>query len=286
MIGSGKIALNGFFDLDIDNDSPTVIVVKITIYSISLLLQCVMGTIAIIKMRRDQNTSIFSNILFLLTVFCSCLYCICFIVLICISEDGDMDMATGDVYIQILFVTAYLSFTVFILSVLEMLILRLFLTFKDSVYQMSPVLIAVFKTLSFLIFGVFIAICILLIFTDSSFLFLWSLFFGGSILYMIGCVLAVYFFISNLSKLAKAREMTMRDLNIPEMDIKLDPHQQQLSDLAAKYMMLFVIAMGSSILTHSVFKYFVNHSSGLRMVFISIDNTVNLFCMYLQVFVL
>merc|ERR1719295_2169699 len=98
--------------------------------------------------------------------------------------------------------------------------------------------------------------------------------------YIIGCVLAVYFFISNLSKLAESRSLSLQDIHSPD-DVLLDAQQQKLSDLSAKYAMLFVIPILSTILV-IVSIGSVNAASGLWNVFWTSDYCVNLWCLYLQ----
>merc|ERR550525_1402745 len=66
------------------------------------------------------------------------------------------------------------------------------------------------------------------------------------------------------------------------MAIQLDSRQQQLSDVASKYMMLFAMAMFSSVLTYSTLLYIVNLDSGLRHSFSAMDTTVSLYCIALQ----
>ena len=83
----------------------------------------------------------------------------------------------------------------------------------------------------------------------------------------------------NLSKLAMLRSNSVRDLNITEDSILLDKHQQRLSDLSARYLLLFLIASASTVLC-SVLSYLV--LGNLAGVFISMDSCVNVVCLYLQ----
>jgi len=110
---------------------------------------------------------------------------------------------------------------------------------------------------------------------------LYYVLFPSIFLYVVGIVLAVYFFVSRLSKLAKAQEITLRKSNITPNDIRLDRHQQELSDLAAKYMMLFSITLISTVLIQ-IMGLAVNMHCGTRWALIAIDFTVNLHCIYLQ----
>merc|ERR1712217_176264 len=78
---------------------------------------------------------------------------------------------------------------------------------------------------------------------------------------------------------AKLRVHSTQNLSVNPKDIELDKQQQKLSDLSSKYMMLFGIAMASTILFQIV--SFCVHFN-LRSIFYSLDFTVNLLCVYLQ----
>merc|ERR1719499_2159816 len=70
------------------------------------------------------------------------------------------------------------------------------------------------------------------------------------VLFVIGCILAVYFFVSNLSKLIQSQvtpASTSKMVRTSD-DIKLDDQQQKLSNLSSKYTMLFGFAIMSTIL--------------------------------------
>merc|ERR1719242_283280 len=97
--------------------------------------------------------------------------------------------------------------------------------------------------------------------------------------YLIGCILAVYFFVSNLHKLAKSRVTSTQILSISPKGIELDQQQQRLSDLSSKYMMLFGFAMTSTIL-FIILGLCVPLQ--LRFNIFILDLTVNLWCIYLQ----
>merc|ERR1711879_184277 len=64
-------------------------------------------------------------------------------------------------------------------------------------------------------------------------------------------------------------------------DVELNRQQQTYSDLSAKSMMLFGIAIMSSILLFSLM-FTVEAESGMRAIFLMIDFCINLWCIYLQ----
>merc|ERR1719249_498620 len=75
----------------------------------------------------------------------------------------------------------------------------------------------------------------------------WYCVFAIFVPYFSGCALAGYFFVSNLSKLIKARVTASKEVNTAK-DVELDQHQQKLSDLSAKYMLLFLSSILSTML--------------------------------------
>ena len=98
--------------------------------------------------------------------------------------------------------------------------------------------------------------------------------------FCIGSAMAVYFFVSNLSKLAHAREQTLEKMNMTEEDIRLDKFQLRLIHLAARYLLLYGIASLSSILLTVAAIFILGRT--IVDIFVSIDFCINLICMYLQ----
>ena len=97
--------------------------------------------------------------------------------------------------------------------------------------------------------------------------------------------MAVYFFISNLRKLAHAREHTLEKMNISEEDIRLDKFQLRMIHLAARYLILYGVATISSVILTVICGIFIFQQEALLSVAgvpICIDFCVNLWCMYLQ----
>ena len=221
------------------------------------------------------------NVCFMLCLLLACANNVSSLSLLFTFEYWDVEVIRNDIGLSTVFFINFMSIGCFFLSILAIFVLKLYLTFKESAYRMSSLMIIVFSVIMCIMF-----ICILLI---SSFFF-WvpfSVWFWAhntlvvlcATLYLVGCVLAVYFFISNLSKLAKARRISLYKSKVRQEDIKLNPQQQQLSDIA--YMMLFVIEIGSTIF-NMILILAVNVTSGLRVTMFSIDAFVNLFCIYLQ----
>ena len=97
-------------------------------------------------------------------------------------------------------------------------------------------------------------------------------------IFLTGAVLAVYFFVSNLSKLALSRMNTKANLNVSAEDIALDEFQQKMLNLAARYLLLFGVATLSSIAFSFGGTMFHNTFGWGLEVSTSIDLAVNLLC--------
>jgi len=98
------------------------------------------------------------------------------------------------------------------------------------------------------------------------------------ILFFVGSAMAVAFFVNNLSELAESRSISLRNLAVAEDDVALDKSQQKLSDLAARYLLLFGFATTSTILCFAL--TFVEYN--VFATFFVIDHCINLICLYLQ----
>jgi len=164
------------------------------------------------------------------------------------------------------------------------LILRLHISFQSSKYAMSRRLIVTFSMAMVLLAlgAIVFSVCwtFMSIDLNLSYILYSSLF----ILYAIVCVLAVHFFVSNLSKLTKASVTSARfsTLNVGTIrDVSLTPRQQSISNVSAKYTMLFGVAIITSMVM-SVMALTVNYESGLRSVFHVADLCINLWCIYFQ----
>ena len=82
----------------------------------------------------------------------------------------------------------------------------------------------------------------------------------------------------------KLLSMTMSELPTPtniEKESSLNANQRRFSDLSARYLLLFGIAIISSLMT-TILVFAFSTSSGIRTVFIAADEVVNLLCIYLQ----
>lgn len=277
----------GLLNLDINSSSTGVTYVQIMIISISTLIQSAIFIKAIIKMNRNQKVSKPLKACFLASSFCA----FCNTVSLVLSNEfrGDTSLrkALKDPNMNIPYKLAYFTFNMtlgcFFLSLLCTVILKLYLTFNSSIYRMSSTMIRLFTVIVVMFFAISLTYSILVFvfgFTWPAAPYCWALLSFSLLLYIVGGIFAVYFFASKIVTLAKIQETTVKDLNTTQNDIKLNRHQQQLSDLAAKSVMLFgiqiistcVIAVTLGLLFPAAFK----------PCFLSIDFTINLFCAYLQ----
>merc|ERR1712141_150719 len=83
-----------------------------------------------------------------------------------------------------------------------------------------------------------------------------------AVLFIVGTVLAIYCFVSNLSNIAQAHVLSMDYLDIEPEQIGLDKNQQTMIDLAAKYMLLYLISISCTVFA-LLLTYFVL-GGGLR----------------------
>ena len=182
------------------------------------------------------------------------------------------EMRTGEQSTE-LYVIAMTSGMLFFVFLLLTLVLRLRLTFKDSIYRMSQCTYCVFigilvslpviPPILFNVFNVDPIVCV------ASFI----------VIFLVGAALAVYFFVRALYKLTLSRNESMSNSNMNPENVSLDKFQQKMINLAARYLLLFGIATFSSILltVGCMYLFF-----GISELFMFIDLCINLFCMYLQ----
>ena len=172
----------------------------------------------------------------------------------------------------------------FWVSLLANLVFRLHLTFYQSAYKMSPSIICIFK----FIFIAEVCVVILLIAADVSLNFgiyygcwpwnpyhdiiywtydvLWWIYL---LFFVIGSILAVRYFVKSLSKLAQSQVDTP----------KLAATRQRLIDLSTKYLLLYGIALFSTILSAATCYILWNSMWGILS---AIDYCINLLALYLQ----
>ena len=267
------------FNHGLDCDSNAVNSITIGLLSVALAIQCTVCVRATIDFYHHPKTDTNLKILFYMMLLLALLAIICDIV-------GTTIEMLSNPYPRFNTLLIPLTNNLFLVFLLITLFLRLHITFNDSAYSISKC-----KSITFIIILISMLLCcsvypiIFMVtdeyrdWTDSLFWILYGAGFTFYGLFLIGSALAIGFFVGNLSKLAMLRSNSARDLSITEDAISLDKHQQRLSDLSARYLLLFLIASTSTVLC-SVLSYLV--LGNLAGVFISMDSCVNVVCLYLQ----
>ena len=273
---------DGYLGLNIDGQSLPIKTLGIMIESITLIVLCGIGFVANRKMLglRNINSVITGTFLmgFLGAFMASCSPIIWRILVPSHSQ----------ITFNICLAIWSFGYIMFMITLLATLILRLYLTFRASVYRISRISSWIFSVILLLLFA---AACKI---TVDIFLIEWktwliNVYYTVIVwfsLYFIASVSAVAMFIARLGHLAKSlHSHTPSISNSPDTsnvgDIQLDKQQRQLADLAAKYVMLYLIAWISTILSWAI-SLAVSVESELRLVVSGIDLCVNLWALYLQ----
>ena len=241
------------------------------------MIQVYIGVLAYSKLHRSD--SIIHRALvfvFCLSFTCTLLYTILLGTVIVLHMSNGLNAA-----IQIGYSISFFFYIAFGVILLLNLVIRLYLTFKQSALAMSnhtvSLFVVVFTTL--LISGMLFVVGFTLFNCGQEFgwIFYLSTLFPHFLLYATGCALAVRLFVRNLSSVAKMQLSSPCSVN-PE-DISLNHQQQKLLYLSAKYILLFFVTILSSALTVVLTLIVSSKCSGL---FMSVDCCVNLLCLHLQ----
>ena len=285
------MATDGYLDVNIDGSSVVVELISSTLSGLALLSQCVIFFIAISRMMEKDRVALKFKLLFTASFICSSTLTIC-----CIAtyqyfdyfEPATLALMGG------LMGTAGFNFYVCLLAIL---VLRLKVTFGDSIYKMSTRTFHFFICILVVLLIISTAVAIL-----NSLVVMWygidpltdpnatyptwynlsvvSLVLFFLLLFVLGSVVAVFHFVNNLKLLS----MTMSELPTPtniEKECSLNAKQRRYSDLSARYLLLYGIAIISSLMMY-LLVFAVSQSSGMRNVIWAADELVNLLCVYLQ----
>merc|ERR1712062_71507 len=201
--------------------------------STALFIQCIIASLALHKMVQNCEIGHRQYLQFFLSLSFAFTANICQLLRFLHGSDSS---ESGYIYTVIINICVML----FHLSLLSTLVLRLHKTFSKSTYAMSKVATWGFIALFILEIALLIT-CF--IFTSYS---LWMGFIFY-VLYVLGSTLAVTFFVRSLSLLVRSRINTLRHSMVTPDDIHLDPAQQKLVNLSAKYVLLFILTILSTI---------------------------------------
>lgn len=228
-----------------------------------LILQFILGFAAFWNLRKAQKLAPRFKILFLLTFVLAILASMVSIwhntVVMAYHYTAPMAVIVGSVM--------YITTLYFPLSLLIFLVMRLHITFKNTAFVLSQSTYSLFGVIFVLLFLIPLSIPIMFILShdldddnyelDADAYPVWFLagfsvaYFSYWIVYTIGAALAVYHFVHNLRLLAKTQHEhdspTSGSHSSPK-EVKLNKNQQRASDLAARYLLLFAVAIGSDFL--------------------------------------
>ena len=249
--------------------------------TLAFICQLIVGLTTFIKMRQSKG-AVQVKALFILSFCLSVLTTICIVLKYALFWN-DEDAEADTIALEVCSGTLYLWF---LLSLLGTLVMRLYITFKGSVLEMSRHTIRFFVILFVIEVILSITIAVLTagdrdvvqgdddhfisILTFISFLFL----------YFIGSASAVHLFVANLSELSRLQAASQTDLEgVTAKDMSLNVKQQKTLRLSAKYILLFLVAISSTILSFLLLIVQIADFLGL---FWSIDLCVNVLCLYLQ----
>lgn len=173
----------------------------------------------------------------------------------------------------------------FLGTLLLNLVIRLYVTFRKSCLEMTRNIIILFVIIFVTLFVLLILVCVARTWLHHGLYLLASLLFF--ILYIAGCALAVRLFVINLSAVAKMQSCanspsppSALSVDSVECDkISLNNKQLCYLYLSAKYVLLFFVAI---LLTCLAFICVFIISFECAGLFVSIDLSVNLLCLYLQ----
>ena len=255
-------------------------IINISCLGITIIIQLYIGALAYRKMcRNESKISRELVILFFLCVAFALLRAGCDVTTWIIRLTFD-----SRILIAITVACEGCFYGLFYVVLLFVLVLRLHLTFKGTSFEMSKhslyFFAIMFVVLFVLIIVAAVGTCFVYLNHQIGWILLLSAFIPGIFLYICVCALAVRLLVNNLSVIAKMQNRSQRDVTAKAEDISLNDKQLKLLNLAAKYILLFFVAILSSIFT--VFLAFFIVSWIFGGIFASIDLCVNLLCLYLQ----
>ena len=251
-------------------------IIEITGSAVALSLQLMIGCFAIYKMNVHSMATVMQiKLLFVFSFLLACFHSICDSIehVYAISHGTTPD---------VLYLCTVSSGALFYLSMLAHLVIRLHVTYGESVYRMTTRTICVFSTIFILlllsVLCVVLAWIIILNYNeDTGWLMLNIAGLSFLVFFIIGSVLAVRNFVGTLSKLAKSHGTFNGNCNGDK--IALNKVQQKMVNLSGKYVLLFGLAILSTIISFG-FAFIVSNEIGGT--FYSFDFALNLYLSVLQ----
>ena len=250
-------------------------------YVIAFIIQCYIGGLLYSKLRRS-GSKINPKLVFLFTL--SAAFALLFTIS-CILIAVFL-VVYGWPHLTIKYSISISSFFFwFFLSILLLtLFTRLYLTFRETIWKMNRRMITIF-----IIIFVFLFVSNIVAGLGNA-LYVhghetvgwqlgWAAAYPSLFFYVVGSALCVRLYTSNLSANAKWQaESIEKEIERAE-SVSLNRRQLRLLNLSAKYILLFFLAVSSSIFSLALIR-FVSYRA--RGAFASFDLCVNLWCLYLQ----
>ena len=193
--------------------------------------------------------------------------------------------------------SAMLFYFMMMCDLLATLIIRLWLTFRGSMYQISTAkhcILMILLPITILVFfmGVGLYLSCIIISNDIQLRIAWVIYLAliAWSFYIITAIFAVSLFAQNMLKLTKLRTSTMKDvLEITRQNTEINKSQCRLIRDTSRYVSLFTLALLSSFvkmfipIISNTFPYiFGGKFIYLTLISGSIDGVINISCLILQ----
>jgi len=290
---------HGYLRLSIDGTSPPIVITNLCLMSICVAIQMAIGVVGIRQLINDDKVQKHFKLLFVISLICCLLPSTSSIVSVPIYTMYSLSMnhTTWAMYLGGGGTSAFSFFyCLLLIAVLRLrFVFREFMTMSDRTY-------AGFKCLFATLFGSICAFWVVIVFAAVLFsndplrddvVAQWTscavsvLQLSFWFLYAVGSFSAIRLFVNNIRRLVLLQSRGLEDApqNLEAQrseDVTFSKQQERLVNLAAKYMLLFIIAISSDIVFVFLLGNAVSIESGIRHVFLVIDLTINMMCVYLQ----
>ena len=273
-----------------NKDEDILYAVSFFVYAASLSI-VLFASLIFIKKQNDSKSGASINILFSVSIVLLLIH------LIFGAIANSLHFTPHAIPERTLISIHYSTGILFYLILLATLVLRLHITFKESAFGMTTRTIYLFSILLIVcIIAAIVAIIGMQLqcsnFEETVNIGLWMSGASGIVywtLYFVGSTAAVWYFVGNLSKLTELRITSPRAVTLKADDVSLDSTQQRMVNVSAKYILLFLVAILSTLFTNignmTVYSMFLHQHLSLygivNMVW-TLDLCLNFICLYLQ----
>jgi len=290
--------LDGFFGIKIDASDPVIGGIIVALLGVMLIIQAIIGVVSFWHIRRAKKLKRRFKILYYGTVFLAILATLTMIfhnmVVIVYHYTALIAVLVASIW--------YCTMLYFPLSLLIFLVMRLHVTFDNTVFELSQTSYTIFAVILVTLFIIPLSIPLIFVLSHDlkdddykldvdmyppwfliAFFVIYTVYF---MIYAAGSGLAVYHFVHTLRELAKTHHehadspTSSSETELPPKEVTLNKHQQKASDLAARYLLLFGVALASDGLCHTLGYAF--SLTSIRSLFFVANIVVNLLCVYLQ----